>query len=39
MIFPQLLAVLVVIATMILFLLITCGVYLGIECLSKRLKS
>ena len=39
MIFEQLLAVLVIIATTILFLVIAWGVYLGIECLCKRLKS
>jgi peptidoglycan/LPS O-acetylase OafA/YrhL len=36
MIFAQLLAVLVIIATTILFLLIAWGVYLGIEWLCKR---
>jgi len=39
MIFSQLLAVLVIIATTILFLLIAWGVYLGIEWLCKGLKS
>jgi preprotein translocase subunit SecE len=39
MIFAQLLAVLVIIATTILFLLIAWGVYLGIDWLCMRLKS